>query len=72
MPYYDRGNTSLTEASVEYIDDLQCIIDEYGDTVAIQIVGDFNVYLPNQVNVTQLTGLSVLCSHHIANLCMIL
>ena len=46
MPYYDRGNTSLTEASVEYIDDLQCIIDEYEDTVAMQIVGDFNVYLP--------------------------
>ncbi|KAK2162977.1 hypothetical protein LSH36_88g03006 [Paralvinella palmiformis] len=46
MVYYDRSNNSLTEAYVEYIDDLQGIIDEYGDTVPIKIVGDYNVHLP--------------------------
>ena len=46
MPYYDESNRLQTDAYVEYIDGLQCIIDEYGDTVPIKIVGDFNVHLP--------------------------
>ena len=45
MHYY-TSNRLQTDAYVEYIDGLQCIIDEYGDTVPIQIVGDFNVHLP--------------------------
>ena len=47
MPYYDRSKISQTDAYVEYIDELQCIIDEYGETVPIKIVGDFNARLPN-------------------------
>lgn len=45
MPYYDRSNTQ-TEAFVECIDQLQCIIDRCGETVPIKIVGDLNAQLP--------------------------
>ena len=36
MPYYDKNNRLQTDAYVEYIDGLQYIIDEYGDTVPIK------------------------------------
>lgn len=45
MPFYN-SQISQTELYTETIDILQCSIDQYGNVAPVQILGDFNVKLP--------------------------
>ena len=45
MPYFNGDNTQ-TELYIEVLDILQTIIDQYGATCPIHILGDINVQLP--------------------------
>jgi exonuclease III len=46
MPYYNSQPTQ-TELYIETVDILQSSVDHYGSLAPIQILGDFNVQLPN-------------------------
>jgi hypothetical protein len=52
MPFYQRGNTDQTEAFLDTIDALQALVDIYGPSTPLKIIGDLNVQLPTQLSLS--------------------